>query len=183
VYGILPTFGATLDKIGVHTDGFGTTEIAGKLRIDMPLDSGIARVFQSSTERIYQQFLNLVSVARGKSIEEVNELAQGQVWSGLQAAERGLIDKTGTFQDAIKASARIAGLGDSYQIKWIEPEQSTLDRFFMDFMSNAVSKLEFSVSKPVDLPVSWLQGMLKDLQFITAQQGKFTVAAYCLCGL
>ena len=183
VYGLLPTFGATLDKIGVHTDGFGTTEMAGKLRLDMPLDEGIARVFQSSTERVYRQFLNLVATARVKSIEEIDEVAQGQVWSGQQAAERGLIDKTGTFQDAIKASARIAGLGDNYQIEWIEPEQSALDKFFMDFMSNAVAKLEFTVSKPVNMPVSWLQDMLDDLQFITDQQGKFTVAAHCLCGL
>jgi len=184
VYGLLPTFGETLSKIGVHTDGFGTTEIAGKLRIDMPLDPGIARIFQSSTERVYQQFLRLVADARGiDTIEEVNALAQGQVWSGEQAAERGLIDKTGTFQDAIKASARIAGLGDNYQIKWIEPEQSTLDRLFTDFMASAVSKLDISVSKPVNHPVSWLQGMLDDLQFITAQQGKFTVAAHCLCKL
>jgi len=183
VYGMLPTFGATLDKIGVHTDGFGTTEMAGKLRIDMPLDPGIARVIQSSTERIYQQFISLVSKARGKSVEEINELAQGRVWSGEQAVERGLIDKTGTFQDAINASARIAGLGDNFQIEWIEPEQSTLDKIFMDFMSAAVSKLNISVSNPPGLPVSWLQGMLDDLQFITAQQGKFTIAAHCLCKL
>lgn len=183
VYGLLPTFGATLDKIGVHTDGFGTTDIAGKLRFDMPLDTGIARVFQSSVERTYQQFLGLVATARDKSVEEVDELAQGQVWSGEQAAERGLIDKTGTFQDAIKASARIAGLGDNYQIKWIEPELSTLDQLFTDFMANAVSRLDISVSKPVNYPVTWLQGMLDDLRFITAQQGKFTVAAHCLCKL
>jgi hypothetical protein len=53
----------------------------------------------------------------------------------------------------------------------------------MDFMTGAVSKLNISVSRPVSLPVSWLQGMLDDLQFITAQQGRFTVAAHCLCGL
>ena len=183
VYAMLPTFGATLEKIGVHTDGFGTTEMAGKLRVDMPLDPGIKRVFQASTERTYQQFINLVSQARGKTPEEIDEIAQGQVWSGAQAAELGLVDKTGTFQDAIKASARIAGLGDSYQIEWIEPEQSTLDRLYMDFMSSAVSKLNFSVSRPVNLPVSWLQAMLDDLQFIAAQQGRFTVVAHCLCGL
>ncbi|MDX2417301.1 MAG: signal peptide peptidase SppA [Xanthomonadales bacterium] len=183
VFGMLPTFGATLDKIGVHTDGFGTTRMAGKLRLDMPLDPGISRVFQSSTERTYQQFLNLVSQARGKSVEEVDEIAQGRVWSGEQAAERGLIDRTGTFQDAIKASARIAGLGDNYQIEWIEPELSALDQLVMDFMTNAVSKLNISVSKPVSLPVSWLQAMLDDLKFLTAQQGKFTIAAHCLCGL
>jgi protease-4 len=183
VFGMLPTFGATLDKIGVHTDGFGTTEMAGKLRLDMPLDPGVRRIFQSSTEKIYRQFINLVSKARGKSAEEVDEIAQGRVWSGEQAVERGLVDKTGSFQDAIKASARIAGLGDSYQIEWIEPEQSALDRLVMDFMSGAVSKLNISVNKPVGLPVTWLQSMLDDLQFISAQQGKFTVAAHCLCGL
>ena len=183
VFGMLPTFGATLDKIGVHTDGFGTTEMAGKLRLDMPLDPGVARVFQSSTERIYKQFITLVSGARGKSFEEIDELAQGRVWSGEQAVERGLVDKTGTFQDAIKASARIAGLGDSYKIEWIEPEKTAIDQFVVDFMAKAVSKLDLSVSQPVSLPVSWLQAMLDDLQFITAQQGKFTIAAHCLCGL
>ena len=183
VFGMLPTFGATLDKVGVHTDGFGTTEMAGKLRLDMPLDPGVARVFQSSTERIYKQFITLVSGARGKSFEEIDELAQGRVWSGEQAVERGLVDKTGTFQDAIKASARIAGLGDSYKIEWIEPEKTAIDQFVVDFMAKAVSKLDLSVSQPVSLPVSWLQAMLDDLQFITAQQGKFTIAAHCLCGL
>ncbi len=183
VFGMLPTFAATLDKVGVHTDGFGTTEMAGKLRIDMPLDSGVKRVFQSSTERIYRQFINLVSVSRGKSYEEVDEIAQGRVWSGEQAAERGLVDRNGTFQDAIEASARIAGLGDSYQIEWIEPEKSTLDEFLTDFMAGAVSRLNLSVSTPVSLPVPWLQVMLNDLQFIVSRQGKFTVAAHCLCGI
>lgn len=184
VYGMLPTFEGTLDKIGVHTDGFGTTEMAGKLRLDMPLDPGIARLFQSNTERIYRQFVGLVKESRGfDSLEETEEIAQGRVWSGQQAAERGLVDRIGTFQGAIESSARIAGLGDSYQIVWVEPEKSALDEFFADFVSGAVAKLNLSVSKPPSLPVSWLQAMLNDLQFIMAQQGKFTVAAHCLCGM
>lgn len=183
VYGILPTFAGTLDKIGVHADGFGTTAMAGKVRIDMPLDPDVARIFQSNTEKIYRQFVSLVSKARGKTVDEVDEIAQGRVWSGEQAAERGLVDRTGTFQDAIKSAARIAGLGDSYRIEWVEPEQSVVDRLVMDFMATAVSKLRVSVSRPASLPVSWLQSMLDDLKFLSAQQGKFTVAAHCLCGL
>jgi protease-4 len=157
--------------------------MAGKLRLDMPLDPDVGRVIQASTERVYRQFVSLVSESRVKTFEEIDELAQGRVWSGQQAAERGLIDKTGTFQDAIESSARIAGLGKNYQIKWIEPEQSALDQFFMDFMSGALAKLNFTVGKPAMIPASWLQGMLDDLQFISAQEGKFTVAAHCLCGL
>jgi len=184
VFGMLPTFGETLAKVGVHTDGFGTTDMAGKLRLDMPLDPGISRVFQSSVERTYRQFINLVNDARGfEDLEKVNELAQGRVWTGEQALERGLVDKTGTFQDAIEASARIAGLGDNYQVEWIEPEKSALDELFTDFMAAAVSHLNLSVTTPASLPASWLQSMLGDLQFIVAQQGKFTVAAHCLCGL
>jgi protease-4 len=183
VIGMLPTFAATLDKIGVHTDGFGTTQMAGKLRLDLPLDPGIARVFQSSVERTYRQFISLVSKSRGKSTQEIDKVAQGRVWSGEQAAERGLVDKIGTFQNAIEASARIAGLGDSYQIEWIEPEKSALDKFLTDFVGGVVSKLNLSVSTPVSLPVPWLQAMLNDLQFIVSRQGKFTIAAHCLCGM
>jgi protease-4 len=184
VFGMLPTFGETLAKVGVHTDGFGTTDMAGKLRLDMPLDPGISRVFQSSVERTYQQFINLVNDARGfEDLEKVNELAQGRVWTGEQALERGLVDKTGTFQDAIEASARIAGLGENYRIEWIEPEKSALDELLTDFMAAAVSHLNLSVTTPASLPASWLQSMLGDLQFIVAQQGKFTVAAHCLCGM
>ncbi len=184
VFGMLPTFGETLAKVGVHTDGFGTTDMAGKLRLDMPLDPGISRVFQSSVERTYQQFINLVNDARGfEDLEKVNELAQGRVWTGEQALERGLVDKTGTFQDAIEASARIAGLGENYRIEWIEPEKSVLDELLTDFMAAAVSHLNLSVTTPASLPASWLQSMLGDLQFIVAQQGKFTVAAHCLCGM
>ena len=183
-FGMLPTFGGTLDKIGVHTDGFGTTDMAGKLRLDRPLDQGIARVFQSSVERTYRQFIKLVSTARDiDDLEKVDALAQGRVWTGEQALENGLVDKTGTFQDAIEASARIAGLGSDYQIKWIEPEKSALDELFMDFMAGAVAHLNLSISTPVNLPVSWMQNMLDDLQFIAAQQGKFTIAAHCLCGM
>ena len=184
VIGMLPTFGGTLDKIGVHADGFGTTDMAGKLRLDRPLDEGIARVFQSSVERNYRQFLELVSEARGiDDLEEVDALAQGRVWTGEQARERGLVDKTGTFQDAIEASARIAGLGENYQIEWIEPKKSALDEFFADFIAGAVASLNLSISTSAMLPVSWLQGMFDDLQFIVAQQGKFTVAAHCLCDI
>jgi protease-4 len=182
VIGILPTFGGTLEKIGVRADGFGTTEMAGKLRLDRPLDEGLSRIFQSSVERSYRQFLQLVAEARGiDDLDIVDGLAQGQVWTGEQARERGLIDKTGTFQDAIEASARIAGLGDVYQIEWIEPEKSALDEFLTDFLANAVAVLDLTVSQPVNLPVSWLQSMLDDLQFIVEKQGKFTLAAYCLC--
>lgn len=185
VFGLLPTFEGTLGKMGIYTDGFGTTNIAGKARLDRSLDPEMARIFQASTERIYQQFIELVDRARGfdNDLVALDRVAQGRVWSGEQAMEENLVDKTGTFQDAIEASARIAGLGNKYRVEWIEPERSALDEFFMEFMTGAMVKLNLSVSTPVNLPVSWLQDMLDDLRFIAARDGQFTVAAHCLCNI
>ncbi|MGD9020602.1 MAG: signal peptide peptidase SppA [Lysobacterales bacterium] len=182
VFGMLPTFGGTLDKLGVHADGFGTTQMAGKLRLDQPLDPGLARIFQASTERTYRQFLGLVSEARG--IEDpaaLDGVSQGRVWSGQQALDRGLVDQLGTFQDAIDAAARMAGLGDEYRLDWVEPQKSALDEFLADFLADAIVALDLGLSGSVKLPMPWLQGMLEELRFIVEQQGKFTVAAHCLC--
>jgi len=54
---------------------------------------------------------------------------------------------------------------------------------FNDFIASAVVSLNLSISTPTSLPVSWLQSMFDDLQFIATREGKFTVAAHCLCGL
>ncbi len=184
VFGMLPTFSGTLAKIGVHTDGFGTTDIAGKIRLDRPLDPSMARVLQAATERVYRQFVAMVKRARGiDTLAEVEAVAQGRVWSGQQAADRRLVDKTGTFQDAIKAAARIAGLGNTYQLDWVEPERSALDQFFSDFVAKVVSRFDISMGQPARVPSGWLQNMLRDLRYIASNEGSFTVAARCLCDI
>jgi len=96
VFGILPTFSRPLEKLGIHTDGVGTTALAGKLRLDMPLDPDLKRIFQHATERTYDDFINLVAQSRQMAPQAVNEVAQGRVWSGSQAKERGLIDQAGS---------------------------------------------------------------------------------------
>jgi protease-4 len=108
-------------------------------------------------------------------------VAQGRVWSGQQALEKGLVDQLGTFQDAIEAAARKAGLGDDYHLEWVEPEKSAFDELLADFLADAVVALDLGISASVRLPVPWLQGMLEELRFIVEQQGQFTLAAHCLC--
>jgi protease-4 len=72
VYGILPTFARPLEKLGVHTDGVGTTPLAGKLRLDRPLDPDLRRIFQHATERTYEDFITLVAESRHMSQEAVS---------------------------------------------------------------------------------------------------------------
>jgi protease-4 len=184
VYGMVPTFGATLAKLGIHADGVGTTEMAGKLRIDRPLDPDLKRIFQSSTEHIYHEFLTLVKDARHfDSIEAVDEVAQGRVWSGSQARERKLVDQTGSLQDAVDAAARIAGLGDRYYKSWTEPELTTVERLLLEMTSGVMSKLDFEYPGAEFVRQSFVQGLLDDLRFLTRNSNGLTVAAHCLCGI
>jgi protease-4 len=183
VFGMIPTFARTLDKIGVHTDGVGTTPLAGKLRLDLPLDPDLRRIFQASTENVYEEFIALVSGARPLTEPEVREVAQGRVWSGAQAAERGLVDRIGTLQDALDAAARRVGLSESYRVTYIEPELSPFESLILDLSGNALQALNLKFSDHDLLPERLRKDLLADLRALLRSDGQLTVAAHCLCGI
>lgn len=183
VYGMIPTFAGTLENLGIRTDGVGTTDLAGKMRIDKPLDQDIKRIVQSSIEHVYDQFLQLVMQERSfDSRDEVDEVARGRVWSGSQAAERRLVDHTGSLQDAIDAAARIAGLGDRYSVSWTEPELTTIERMLLELTSSVMSRLSFDLSSELFIRKSFVQNLLDDLRMLIRGQNGLTIAAHCLCG-
>jgi protease IV len=119
IFGAFPTLENTLGKLGVHTDGVGTTAMAGAMRIDRPLDAVAARAIQSNIERGYRQFLQVVADGRDLEVARVDALAQGRVWAGSDAAGVGLVDKLGGLSDAIAAAAGRAGL-KQYETEWLE---------------------------------------------------------------
>ena len=112
IFGFLPTFEKTLDKIGVHTDGISTTKIGTGIDPMQPINPILARVIQSNIEHGYQRFIKLVSESRNMTLEEVDQIAQGRVWAGETALEIGLIDKLGNMEDAVKRAADLADLED-----------------------------------------------------------------------
>jgi protease-4 len=182
VFGILPTFSRPLAKLGIHTDGVGTTPLAGKLRLDLPLDEDLRRIFQSSTEQSYEQFIQLVADARGMTFDEVDEVARGRVWSGAQAKERGLVDQTGTLQQAIDSAARIAGLGSDYHVEYAEQRLSPVQSFLLQMVGGAAARLGFTRA----LVSPWsgqslLENLLADLRLLAAAGQGFSLAAHCLC--
>jgi protease-4 len=182
VYGILPTFAKPLAKLGIHTDGVGTTPLAGKLRLDRPLDPDLRRIFQHATERTYEDFITLVAESRQMSPGAVLDVAEGQVWSGIQAKERGLIDQTGTLQDAIDAAARIAGLGSDYKVIYDEPEISPLEAFLVELTSSAMLRLGLVSDLAIaGLPRTLLENISHDLRRLAGGGSGVTVAAHCLC--
>lgn len=186
VFGFIPTFGATLDRLGISTDGVGTTELAGKLRLDRPLDPQIALLAQAGVEKTYADFIALVARERGMSIDEINALAQGRVWSGAQAAERGLVDRLGTLEDAVDAAARIAGVGSQYRVAWFQPELTPFEQVLLDAMGGATAwmpnlRQSTLLQNTALLQHPWVQELYRGLEAIRSRDGSLTLAAHCLC--
>lgn len=117
-----PTLQNSLDALGLHVDGVGTTRFSGEFRLDRDLGEEAAQVLQLSVEYGYRDFIAQVARARGLSIERVDAIARGRVWIGQRAQQLGLVDRLGGLDDAIEAAAALAGLGEDYPVRYIEKE-------------------------------------------------------------
>jgi len=113
-FGVLPNMQRGLDKLGIHSDGLGTTSIAGGIRADRALPSELKQVMQLTMQHIYRSFLQVVASGRQLPVEKVAAIAQGRVWSGLDAHRLGLVDSLGDLNDAVKAAATLAGIEQAY---------------------------------------------------------------------
>jgi protease-4 len=123
VFAAFPTFERLLERVGVFTDGVGTTELAGSLRVDRPLNPQLTAALNSGVDHAYRSFLQIVADGRDMSVEEVDTLAQGRVWSAPDALANGLVDGLGGLEDAIAAAAARAGLED-YEVAYAEIPRS-----------------------------------------------------------
>ncbi|HEY5807731.1 MAG TPA: signal peptide peptidase SppA, partial [Povalibacter sp.] len=121
VFAVIPTFERTLEKVGISTDGVGTTPLAGSFTVQRTLKDDPREILQLSVERAYSTFIGYVAAAREKPVEEIDGIAQGRVWAGSDASKIGLVDKLGSYRDALNAAAERAGLGKEYKVEYIEP--------------------------------------------------------------
>jgi protease-4 len=128
VYAMFPTVENLLERLGVHTDGVGTTELAGSLRLDRPLNPQVESVVTSSIDFSYRSFLQIVAEGRGMSLEEADALGQGRVWGAEDAFANGLVDSLGSLEEAIDAAAARADLAD-YEVEFVQPYRSPRDLF------------------------------------------------------
>ncbi|MGF1700545.1 signal peptide peptidase SppA [Photobacterium makurazakiensis] len=135
IFAILTTFEKGLEKMGVYSDGVGTTPFSG-VGVTRELPEGVAQVFQLGIEHGYQRFIGLVSQNRDMSLEQADNVSQGRVWTGQDALKLGLVDELGDFDDAINAAVNIAQL-DSYELRWMAEPLSTAELFMQQFSSQA----------------------------------------------
>jgi len=123
IYAVVPTINKTLGKVGITVDGVGTSKLSGQQRLDVGLGEDAKKIVQATIDRGYEEFLSRVASGRNKTRDQVNEIAQGHVWSGADALRIGLVDHLGSFEDAVKAAARRAKL-DKWELDYVEPSLS-----------------------------------------------------------
>lgn len=136
VLGMFPTFQRSLETLGITTDGVGTTLWAGEFRGDREMSEDAKALFQLVVNKTYDKFISNVATHRGIDKDEVDGIAQGQVWTGNEALDNGLIDEIGNIDDAIAAAAELAGL-DEYGERYFEKELSPGEQMLVDLFGSA----------------------------------------------
>lgn len=110
VFGTIPFIGKMLEnKLGLTFDRAQTNKHS-VMSLNRKLTLEEFGIIQTEVDAIYAQFLNRVSEGRGISVEKVNEMARGRVWTGTDAKRIGLVDELGGIKDAINYAAKKAGI-------------------------------------------------------------------------
>jgi len=185
VFGLVPTFDKTLDKLGVHTGGVTTTWLAGGPDLRRPLDPRFGQVIQASVGHIYQEFLARAAASRHATAEQIEEVAQGRVWTGRQAHERHLVDGFGGLAAAIHDAAQHAKLPPGFRTTYIELEPKGLTRL-LDLFAQGAARAALRVVGPVptgllfgaDAPAA---GVGADFERLLSNGLTPRVLAHCLC--
>lgn len=193
VFAIFPTVDKVMDKIGVHTAGTTTTWMSDAFNPLRPMNPKFGEVIQQGINNIYYEFTTKAAAARKTTPEKIDAVAQGRVWTGEQAKERGLVDRLGSFGDAIKSAATRAKMGADYRVTYIEREPSKFDRFFSMFGDNAAQAMtkafneKFKVAiAPTGIPPVAATEMVKDLSWLAdlrKENRSYMVMAHCMCTL
>ncbi|MEM8561350.1 MAG: signal peptide peptidase SppA [Pseudomonadota bacterium] len=145
VYAAIPTFERLLEYIGTYTDGVGTTDMAGSLRLDRPLNPMIERIIRMGVDHTYDSFRGIVAEGRDMTYEEVEDVAEGRVWSAPDALENGLLDGIGSLSDAIAAAAARADLSD-YKVEYVQPQLSPRELLLKAFAERVTTSESWSGS-------------------------------------
>jgi protease IV len=102
---------------GITWDTVKTSKLADSVTISRPRTPQELAISQQLVDNIYDDFITKVSESRKLPKEKVSEIAQGRVWSGIDAKKVGLIDELGGLNQAIAYAAKKAKLGDDWELE------------------------------------------------------------------
>ena len=167
VFGTVPNISALAKDIGINAEQVGTNTNSIDYSLFDPMSDAFRNQIQESIEDTYTTFLERVAQGRGISIAQADSLAQGRVWSGVDAKRIGLIDELGTLEDAIAAAAQLAEL-ETYGIKKYPKYKSGFERFMEDLEGASVHIKNKIISDEIG---EESYRILKDIKSGTEQKG------------
>ena len=191
IFGMVPNLTRALDKIGVHTDGVGTTRFAGAFDITRPLDPAAGQVIQAVINKGYADFTGKVAQARHQSVEAIDKVAHGRVWSGAQAKDHGLVDAFGGMQEAVADAASRAKLSKGkFRVRYVEKAATPFSQFMSGFAGSRLGAWMLSDSgmarallarslPEVDTQLRFVEDAVHDSK---AGGTPVKALAYCFCG-
>ena len=145
VFGVIPSFQGTLQKLGIGADGVKTTPLSGEPDLLKGPSPQANKLIQTGVEAMYSRFLGIVAVSRHKSPQQIDTIAQGRVWDGGAARQIGLVDGFGGISDAIAKAAQLAGLGNERGVRYLEPAPS-----FRDQLIDSLAEQRDDTAAPAD---------------------------------
>ena len=142
VFGIIPNVQKMMkDKLGINIDVAQSNKHATGIGIFKPMDETEYKYLQTMIEDIYATFTQRVADGRKMTVERVDEIGQGRVWSGIDALELGLVDKLGSLDDAVVAAAKLAKISE-YDVDYYPLKKSWFEKFLSSMNDeDAVTKM------------------------------------------
>ena len=141
VFGLIPNAqGLFADKLGITFDEVKITKHSVTNLGVKPLDDFESKVIQRNIDSTYETFLTRVATGRHQSFEDIENKAEGRVWSGVQAIKIGLVDQIGGLNDAINYAATKANIKD-YKVSEYPKEKALIDRVLDGFNENQETKI------------------------------------------
>ncbi|MDB5948631.1 MAG: sppA [Massilia sp.] len=189
VFAILPTADKVVDKLGIHTAGVTTTWLADAYNPLRPLDPRFGQLVQSSINHIYSEFTTKAAQARKTTQAKIDEVGQGRVWTGAQAKERGLVDRLGSYRDALASAATRAKLPAGYRVAYIERDNSRFEQLLGMFGVSSAQALTVQVKlglMPSGLPAAAVADVTRELGWLselTDGRKPYAAVTHCLCSL
>ncbi|MEI4259779.1 MAG: signal peptide peptidase SppA [Candidatus Dasytiphilus stammeri] len=139
IFGEKITLEKTLATLGIYSDGVFTSPLADDSSY-RALPREVQEIMQLRIQNGYRKFVNFVAQDRNKSYNQIDQIAQGRIWSGLDAKKIGLIDKLGDFDDAVLKAAELSGL-KNWNLMWFPTNNFGLK-------SELINSLIFSALEP-----------------------------------
>jgi protease-4 len=144
IFSAFPTFERSLETIGIHNDGIGSTRLSDAFNPSRPMNVLMADAVNQIMGQSYRTFLSRVVEGRKMDLHAVERLAEGRVWSGLTARDLGLVDHLGGLGDAIASAAKKAGL----------------EKYSVDFMQQPLTRRERLLKQLNELFAGWMRSLI-----------------------